>query len=155
MSRGPAPEAPIVRILVGQRVEAVFHYVAGRWSERGHMSKAQSRYLSRRSQEVSGLSSEEQADIFRKNDRGHTSARGGHRVQRIGDEPFGQAYRPEWNGVPLRNIPGYHEVFAFDRYGFEPDTLFGTLDRLREHGVTEIQLDTLRKYVRRPPAADS
>lgn len=143
----PGKQHPIVRILDGRHVEAVFHYVGGRWSERLGMSKAQSRFLGRRAEELAGLSSEEQAAIFRRDDRGHPSRGGSHRFQLIGKEPFGKAYRREWNGVPLPDIPGYREVYRFGRYTFGADTFFRTLDTLRDGGITEIQLDTLRRYV--------
>src|SRR4051794_20221491 len=119
---------PLVRIMDGTRVVAVFHHLAGRWSERLSVSKAQSRYLLRRAEELSDLSSQEQAAIHRRDDRGHPSQGGGHRVQLIGNEPFGEAYRSEWNGVPLPDIPGYREVYRFGRYTFGADTFFRTLD---------------------------
>jgi len=139
---------PLVRIMDGRRVVAVFHHVARRWSERLSMSKAQSRYLLRRAEELSDLSSEDQAAIYRRDDRGHEGRGGSHRVKLIGNEPFGKAYRPEWNGVPLPDIPGYREVYRFGRYTFGADTFFRTLDALRDGGITEIQLDMLRRYVR-------
>jgi len=139
---------PLVRIMDGSQVIAVFHHVAGRWSERLSMSKDQSRYLLRRAEELSDLSSEEQAAIFRRDDRGHPSQGSGHRVQLIGNEPFAKAYQPEWNGIPLPDIPGYREVYRFGRYTFGADTLFSMLDALREGGITEIQLDALRNYVK-------
>src|SRR4051812_12558282 len=112
------------------------------------MSKDQSRVLGRRAVKLSDLTSEEQAAVYRRDDRGHPSRGGSHRVQLIGDEPFSKAYRPEWNGVPLPDIPGYREVYRFGRYTFGVDMLFRTLDALRDGGITEIQLDTLRRYAR-------
>ncbi len=139
---------PIVQIMDGQRVVTVFHHVAGRWSERLKMSKAQSRFLQRRAEELGDLSSEEQTAIYYRADRGHKGQGEGHRVRLIGNEPFGKVSRPEWNGVPLPNIPGYREVYRFGRYTFRADTLFRALDALRDRGITEIQLDVLRKYAK-------
>ena len=141
-------QEPIVRIMDGRQVVAVFHYVAGRWSERLAMSKAQSRFLQRRAEELSDLSSEDQAAIYRRDDRGHEGRGGSHRVKLIGNEPFSKAYRPEWNRTPLRDIPDYREVYRFGRYTFGADTLFRMLDALRDQGITEIQLDALRKYAK-------
>jgi hypothetical protein len=142
----PGAEPPLVRIMDGRQVVTVFHHVAGRWSERLHMSRAQSRFLQRRAEELSDLSYEEQTAIYSRDDSGHTGQGEGHRVQLINNEPFGKVYRPEWNGVPLRDIPGYREVYRFGCYTFAADTLFRALDALREGGITEIQLDVLRKY---------
>ena len=94
------------------------------------------------------LSSEDQATIHRSDDSGHEGRGGSHPVRLIGNEPFDQVSRPEWNGVPLPNIPGYREVYRFGRYTFRADTLFRALDALRDHGITEIQLDALRKYAK-------
>ncbi len=137
---------PIVQIMDGQRVVTVFQHVAGRWSERLKMSKAQSRFLQRRAEELSDLSYEEQTAIYSRDDRGHKGQGEGHRVRLIGNEPFSQAYQPEWKGVSLPDIPGYREVYRFGRYTFRADTLFRALDALRDGGVTEIQLDALRRY---------
>jgi hypothetical protein len=60
------------------QVVAVFHHAAGRWSERLSMSKDQFRCLLRRAEELSDLSSEEQAAIHRRDDGGHLSQGGGH-----------------------------------------------------------------------------
>ena len=137
---------PTVQIMVGRHVEAVFHHVAGRWSERLHMSKAQSRFLQRRAEKLSDLSYDEQAAIYYRDDRGHKGQGEGHRVRLIGNEPFGKAYRSEWNGVPLCDIPGHRVVYRFGRYTLREDTLFRALDALRDRGITKIQLDVLRKY---------
>jgi hypothetical protein len=138
---------PTVQIMDGQRVVTVFHHVAGRWNERLKMSKAQSRFLQRRAEKLSDLSYEEQTAIYHRDDRGHKGQGEGHRVRLIGNEPFGKAYRSEWNGVPLCDIPGYRVVYRFGRYTLGEDTLFRALDALRDRGITEIQLDVLRKYV--------
>ena len=124
----------------------MFHHVAGRWSERLHMSKARSRFLQRRAEKLSDLSYEEQTAIYYRDDRGHKGQGEGHRVQLIGNEPFGKAYRSEWNGVPLCDIPGYRVVYRFGRYTLRADTLFRALDALRDGGITEIQLDVLRQH---------
>jgi hypothetical protein len=130
----------------GRQVVAVFHHVVGRWSERLCMSKAQWSYLMRRMEKLSHLSLEEQAVVHRRDDRGREGRGGRHRVRLIGNQPFGKAYRPEWNGIPLPDIPGYREVYRFGRYTFGADTLFRMLDALRDGGITEIQLDVLRQY---------
>ena len=139
---------PIVQIMDRRQVITVFHHVAGRWSERLKMSKAQSRFLQRRAEELSDLFYEEQTAIYYRDDRGHKGQGEGHRVRLIGNEPFSEAYRAEWNGVPLPNIPGYREVYRFGRYTFGADTLFRALDALRDRGITEIQLSALRRYVK-------
>jgi hypothetical protein len=139
---------PIVRIMVGRHVEAVFHHVAGRWSERLYMSREQFRYLMRRAEDLSHLSYEEQTAIYYRDDRGHKGQGEGHRVRLIGNEPFGKAYRSEWNGVPLCDIPGYRVVYRFGRYTLGEDTLFRALDALRDHGITKIQLDVLRQHAK-------
>ncbi|SDY67927.1 hypothetical protein SAMN05661080_04261 [Modestobacter sp. DSM 44400] len=123
----------------GRQVVAVFHHVADRWSERLAMSKAQSRFLQRRAEKLSDLSYEEQTAIYSRDDSGHTGQGKGHRVQLINNKPFGKAYRPEWNGVPLRDIPGYREVYRLGRYTFGADTLFRMLDGLSDRGITEIR----------------
>ncbi|WP_448611846.1 hypothetical protein [Geodermatophilus sp. URMC 60] len=110
------------------------------------MSRAQSRLLNQRAEELADLSPEEQAAIHRRDDGGHAPQGGSHLVKLIGNEPFAKAYRPEWSRTPLPDIPGYREVYRFGRYTFGADTLFRMLDALRDHGVTEIQLDTLRRY---------
>lgn len=149
MSR-PGAEHALVRIMDGRHVEAVFHHVGGRWGERTHSSKAQSRFMYRRLKELGDLSDEEQAVIFRRDDGGsrHPSQGRSHRVKLIGNQPFSKAYRSEWNGVPLHDIPGYREVYRLGRYTFRPGTLFRMLDVLSERGITEVQLDTLRRYAR-------
>ena len=139
---------PTVQIMVGRHVEAVFHHVAGRWSERLKMSKAQSRFLQRRAEELSDLFYGEQTAIYYRDDRGHKGQGEGHRVRLIGNEPFSEAYRPEWNGNPLPDIPGYREVYRFGRYTFGADTFFRALDTLRDRGITEIQISALRRYVK-------
>ena len=146
--RTSGSQEPTVRLMDGRQVVTVFHHVAGRWSERLKMSKAQSRFLQRRAEELGDLSSEDQAAIHRRDDSGHGGRGGSHRVRLIGNEPFDKVSRPEWNGVPLPNIPGYREVYRFGRYTFRADTLFRALDALRDHGITEIQLDALRKYAK-------
>jgi hypothetical protein len=146
--RTSGSQEPTVRIMDGRQVVDVFHYVAGRWSEHLYMSRKQFRYLMRRAEDLSHLSYEEQTAIYYRDDRGHPSQGGGHRVQLIGNEPFGKAYRREWNGIPLPDIPGYRKVYRFGPYTFGADTLFRMLDVLRDRGVTEIQLDVLRKYAK-------
>ncbi len=135
-----------VQIMVGRHVEAVFHHVAGRWSERLYMSGEQFRYLMRRAEDLSHLSYEEQTAIYYRDDRGHRGQGEGHRVRLIGNQPFGKAYRSEWNGVPLCDIPGYRVVYRFGRYTLRADTLFRALDALRDGGITKIQLNVLRRY---------
>ena len=110
------------------------------------MSRAQFRLLNEGAEEVAGPSPEEQAAIHRRDDGGHAPQGGSHLVKLIGNEPFSQAYRTEWSRLPLTDIPGYREVYRFGNYTFGADTLFRMLDALREGGISEIQLDTLRRY---------
>ena len=112
----------------GRQVITVFHHVAGRWSERLAMSKAQSRFLQRRAEELSDLSYEEQTAIYYRDDGGHKGQGEGHRIKLINNEPFGKAYRSEWNGIRLTVIPGFRVVYRLGRYSFVSETLFIMLD---------------------------
>ncbi len=151
------PNGPVVRIIDDTGIVVTeFGYVAGRWSERLAASRAQrrfqGRYMARRQQELAGLTEEEQwADTEQEGERlhrqgpGHAARNHGHRVQLIGDEPFGKAYRPElWARTPLPEIPGYREVYDFGRgYVFRAEVLWPVLDAIQAAGRRQVTLREL------------
>ncbi len=147
------PNGPVVRIVDGNTVVTKFGYVAGRWSERKRASRAQrrfqGRYAVRRSQELAGLTDEEQwaaeeerSEQLQRDGRGHAARNHGHRVQLIGDEPFSKAYRPElWSRTRLPDIPGYREVYDFGPgHAFRAEVLWPVLDAIHAAGRRQVTL---------------
>jgi hypothetical protein len=147
--------APLVRLMDGATVVSVFVYGADRWSECGHQSQAERRFAERRRRDLGSLPSgparEERLAQYDREAKGHRR-NWWHHVQLIDDRPFAEAYRPElWASVPLHEIPGYREVYDFGRgRAFRAEELFPMLDALRDAGLSDVQLDSLKRdYDRR------
>jgi len=139
-----------VRIMDGPTVVTAFELVApddGRtrwWSEVGDKSQAQMRVeeVQRRAWLATPADRRGPANWYRD---GHKVTHS-HRVALIGDEPFERAYRPEWDGVPLPEIPGYREVYVFGQFSVRAERLYELLDGVRSAGLDRVQLAALRKF---------
>jgi len=139
-----------VRIMDGPTVVTAFELVApddGRarwWSEIGDRSLAQLRVEARlrRAWRATPADQRGPANWY----QGEHKVTHSHRVALIGDEPFERAYRPEWDGVPLPEIPGYREVYVFGRLTVRAERLYELLDGVRAAGLDRVQLAALRKF---------
>ena len=132
--------APLVRLMDGRTVVAVFVYSHGRWREHGKLSKAELR----RHEKLLRLPDEQREARA----TGRNGPSGVHRVQLIGDTPFAQAYRREWDGLCLQEIPGYREVYDFGRgRAFRAERLLPALDAIRDAGRSQVQLDVLDRVI--------
>ncbi len=140
-----------VRIMDGPTVVTAFELVApddGRtrwWSEVGDKSQAQMRVeeVQRRAWLATPADRRGPANWYRD---GHKVTHS-HRVALIGDEPFERAYRPEWDGVPLPEIPGYRESYVFGRFSVRAERLYELLDGVRAARLDRVQLAALRKHL--------
>jgi hypothetical protein len=137
----------LVRLMDGATVVAVFHYQHDRWSEHGKQSKAEFR----RTDELRRLPREER-------DRQATGRAGwrSHQVRLIGDDPFDQAYRREWDRLPVQEIPGYREVYDFGGGRvYRAERLYPALDVVRDAGEVAVQFATLNEIIRRLRPTDA
>jgi hypothetical protein len=140
---------PIIRLLSGRTVLTVFTFNAGApkahqsWSESGSVSRKSREYLDRRKEALQGLTNAQKAVIYDRDDAGHPGWTS-HVVQMVGDDRLTDLLAA---GFRLRggDIPGYREVYEFPGLTLRSEVLFAALDRLRDAGVAEVQIDTLRR----------
>jgi hypothetical protein len=139
----------IIRLMAGRTVLTVFVHSPDApkahqaWHETGTMSRKSRKFLDRRKEALRGLTNDEKTAIYYRDDAGHPGWKG-HVVQMVGDDKLDDLLAA---GLPLPGgeIPGYREVYEFPGLTLRSEVLFAALDRLREAGVAEVQIEMLRR----------
>ncbi len=150
-----------VRLMEGKALVATFCYLDEaddvlRWREMGYRSRAWRSHSAKRESALDGatIPDEYQAawemrEHELKTERPHHPYQRGnlHLHRLIGDEPYNQAYRHDWDELSPSQIPGYREVYVFGRLTARAEKLYAALDGVRAAGLDRVQLDALRKFL--------